>query len=152
MHRITAFVAALALALATVVAPAMSRPAAALDYWCWDDPLLEIAGQRVSINIGVRERDLNRVIGSVVLVIVPENVPVRLIKVDDTFPVWVRIEQRGRATNGNIPVTVHNTLFARGSFDYQMNVTKDDGMTVIARANGLLTNRLATLAFNLRTR
>jgi hypothetical protein len=152
MRRITTLTVALVVAVMAVIAPALSRPAAALDTWCWDDPVVEIGGQRVSINIGVRERDLSKVAGAVVVITVPQNVTTRLISVDDVFPVRVRFVQEGKGNNGNIPVTVHNTLIARGSFDYQMNATTNNGRTVLAHEQNLMTNRVATMEFKLKTR
>lgn len=150
MHRAAAFVAALALALVSVVAPAMSRPADALDYWCWDDPLLEINGQRVSVNIGVRERDLAAVIGTTVVVIVPEGVTVKQIPTKEAFPSRVIVLNLGKGNRGNIPVTVQNTLIARGSFDYQMNATIENGKTVLADERDLKTNQMVSMDFKLK--
>jgi hypothetical protein len=150
MHRAIAFIAAMAIALVWVVAPTMSRPADALDYWCWDDPLLEINGQRVSVNIGVRERDLNKVVGTAVVVIVPEGVTVKHIPTKEAFPSWVRVVNHGKPNRGHIPVTVQNTLVARGSFDYQMNATIENGKTVLAHERDLTTNQLATMDFKLK--
>jgi hypothetical protein len=153
MRRITALVTALALAMVWAVAPALSRPADALDVWCWDDPVLEIAGQRVSVNIGVRQSDLSKVVGAAIVVTVPEGVNARVVSTDDhQFPSWVQIVHEGRGNNGNIPVTVVNTLVARGSFDYQVNATTDHGRTMLDQETGALTNRAVTLEFKLRNR
>jgi hypothetical protein len=152
MHRAIALVAALTMALVWVVAPTMSRPADALDYWCWDDPLLEINGQRVSVNIGVRERDLPKVVGTVVVVIVPEGVTVKHIPTKEAFPSRVHVINQGKPNRGHIPVIVHNTLIARGSFDYQMNATIEDGKTVLAHERDLKTNQLVTMDFKLKVR
>jgi hypothetical protein len=153
MRRSIAFAAALALALVWVAAPVASRPADALDYWCWDDPLLEINGQRVSINIGVRERDLQRIRGTVVLVVVPEGVTVKQIPTKEYFPSWVHVLYEGKGNNGHIPVIVQNTLItSRGNFDYQMNATIDGGKTVLAHEKELKTNEVATMEFKLKTR
>jgi hypothetical protein len=152
MRRLTALAAALALAFVWVVAPTLSKPADALDYWCWDDPLLEIDGQRVSVNIGVRERDLDRVRGTMVLVIVPEGVTVKQIPTKEYFPSWVHVLHEGRGNRGNIPVTIQNTLITRSNFEYQMNATMDGGKTVLAHERGLKTNQVVTMDFNLKDR
>jgi hypothetical protein len=64
------------------------RPAAAQATWCWDDPIIEVNGHRININIGVQgSPDLvaRSVQHAHVTVYVPRGAEYRLIANTSTF-------------------------------------------------------------------
>lgn len=127
---------ALMLAVLTAMAPWRGAPAEASDIWCWDDPVLQIGNQIVSLNLGVRQRDVSTVTGAEIVVAVPEGVPARLVYNDTTyftpvvrFVTYPNPDGRGRndKPRGSYLVYFDVYLTATRNFNYQIEVKTDRG-------------------------
>ena len=66
MRRFLSLLTVLVLALAATALPMAPQPAEASDVWSWDDPVFEVNGQRVAVNLGVRQKDVTAVTGATV--------------------------------------------------------------------------------------
>ncbi len=127
MRRILALVAVLAVAVLSTVLPMHARPAHALEYWCWDDPVFEINGQTVAVNLGVRRDDLPKIIQAEVVVTVPADIAARVVTIDTTwFTPAVRVEHSAERSHGNgtFEVEVDVRITAKQTFAYQIIVTR----------------------------
>ena len=136
MKRLGILGIALVVAVLVAAAPWHSPSAVASDIWCWDDPVLQIGNQIVSLNLGVRQRDVSTVTGAEIVVAVPEGVPARLVRNDTTYftPV-VRFvtypSSDGRAKDGkprgSFLVYFDVYLTATRNFNYQIEVQTERG-------------------------
>lgn len=136
MKRLRMIGIALMLAVLTATAAWRGSPTEASEIWCWDDPVLQIGNQTVSLNLGVRQRDVSTVTGAEIVVAVPEGVPARLVYNDTTYftPV-VRFvtypSSDGRAKDGkprgSFLVYFDVYLTATRNFNYQIEVKTERG-------------------------
>lgn len=127
MRRILLLGAVLAVAIISAALPVRARPAHALDFWCWDDPVFEIDGQSVSVNLGVKRDDLAKIIKAEVVVTVPADIEARIVHVDTTWftpVVHVRHSDERTRGRGGFEVEVDVRITAKESFAYQVAVTK----------------------------
>ncbi len=136
MKRLGILGITLMLAALVAAAPWGSPPAEASDIWCWDDPVLQIGNQIVSLNLGVRQKDVSTVTGATIVVAVPEGVPTRLVHNDTTyftptiqFVTYPSSDGRGKdgKPRGGFLVYFDVYLSASRNFNYQIEVTTERG-------------------------
>ena len=136
MKRVSILGIALMFAVLMAAAPWTRRSAAASEIWCWDDPVLQIGNQIVSLNLGVRQKDVGTVRGAEIVVAVPEGVPTRLVHNDTTyftptirFVTYPSSDGRGkdRKPRGSFLVFFDVYLSASRDFNYQIEVTTERG-------------------------
>jgi hypothetical protein len=150
MRRMLTIVAALTLALLTLTLSARPRTASAGEVWCWDDPIFEINGQIVTVNLGVRQSDLASVTGATVVLTVPAGVSARLVSVETTtYTPSVRIVSSGAAGKRSIDANVNVHMSAGKTFDYQITVTTHGKSGPLASNLFALTNQSQSLNFRL---
>jgi hypothetical protein len=130
----------LTLALLLAVFPAVARHADAFETWCFDDPVVDINGQRVNIDIGV-QGDPAHVSDSVrraeVVIAVPKEVRTRLVSTTNQY-----FQEKVRFTTSDarwspgqpVPVTVTVQFEATTTLPTAMVVTMDG--TTITRSSG----------------
>jgi hypothetical protein len=82
MRRIATLMTAIALVVGAVAAPWHASVAGASDVWCWDDPILEIDGELVAVDLGIRESDLGAVQSAEITVYLPEGMPARVVYIE----------------------------------------------------------------------
>jgi hypothetical protein len=150
MRRAATVLIALAIAAVGFMGSAVTRPAHALDFWCWDDPIVEINGQRVAIDIGVRPGHLPLVTGADVVITVPRGATTRVVYLETTyFTPNVRFVEASKAGGRGTPVTVEVTLRSTRTFDYQLLITRPEVSGTIAKNLFALSNRPVRLSFTL---
>jgi hypothetical protein len=88
--------------------------ASAFESWCFDDPVLVVAGQSVHFALGVPEGHRRLIRGSTLTVTVPSNVSVQLSGTNArSFPLAVSIV-RDESWNGHGAVPVSATAVIQG--------------------------------------
>lgn len=121
MSRATATLSALVLVLVAAFHPGQ---AAAGDIWCWDDPVIEIDGQLVSIDIGVRSTDLRDVRAVALVLTVPRGTKARVVYIESgAFTPTVQIQQaRDDDRDGNA-VRLDVLMTSSRRFTYQIVIS-----------------------------
>lgn len=136
------------IALLAGIAGLVSIPSAvdASVEWCFDDPIVDIGGRRVSITVGVRGEPAQvrqQVKTAKVVIYVPAGVRTRLISTTAVFfkeEVEFRAFDDVRWERGDpIPVLVQVTFEARGRFDARVDVVYPGGAE---RDTGTTTSRI----------
>src|SRR5262249_6854320 len=95
--RRTSLAILLALAALALTLLRLSRPAAAGEFWCWDDPTLVVGGQTVHLSLGVPVQHRGLAHGSALTVTVPANVSAHLTGTNArNFPLTVTLVQDGQ--------------------------------------------------------
>ena len=150
MRRFAILVASLTVALVAAALPVRARQAYALDVWCWDDPVFEINGKRVAVNLGLRTADLAHVQHVEVTLTVPQGTNAKVVYIETTyFTPKVNIVYVP-ASGKNLDVVVGVKVQAAKTFDYQITVTTGTSTNPVARNMFALTNQHHRLAFRLK--
>ena len=121
MSRATALLAALVLVLIGALHP---RHAAAGDIWCWDDPVIEIDGQLVSIDIGVRSTDLKDVRAVALVLTVPRSTKARVVYIEKgAFTPTVQIQESRDDDRDNDALRLDVLMTSSRRFTYQIVIS-----------------------------
>lgn len=104
------------------------RPAhaEALDVWVWDDPVFIVNGQRLSVNVGIRQRDLPAATGVEIVLTVPRGATAKLRYMETTY-----FTPKVRIVTGDVPenqASVGVTVRGSRAFTYQTIVSADGSM------------------------
>ena len=131
---ITAFIAFFVLAGLALAGP-VSRTHAD-DGWCWDDPVVQINGQRLSIDLGVQGQ-ASSVTSASLVITVPEGVHTRLVQSSSAFKTSVVfVHSDGSQTTGRaIPVTVAMQMNTSTPMQTGMRISHYQG-SLITSASG----------------
>lgn len=138
--------------LALAGLPASARPAHAGEVWCWDDPVIQVDGTIVSINLGVRNTDLAAVLGAEVVVSIPAGSVGQVLWIDTTYftPTvrFVTVESaKGAAPVRQFTATV--TLATSRPLDYQIIVQRQDNKNTLTQVSSAYANQPMSLVFSL---
>lgn len=133
MRRIVLAVLVLMFVAAPLL-PATAGTAHASEWWCWDDPVLQIDGQVVRVLAGVPDRFKQRVTLAEVVIMVPNGVDARLTAVNAPhFPQAATLRREGYAVPGSpITVTATLTMHGHGLFESGLKIIHPSGATTVA--------------------
>jgi hypothetical protein len=116
----------------------------AFDGWCFDDPTVAINGQRVAINLGVKDSPdtvASHIQRATIIVTAPEGVPTALVSQQaGPFPVNVVFVPLGHAEPGQpFPVTITAFYAASVHEPALMQITYPDGTRKTFHGNTFVT-------------
>ena len=151
MRRFGLLTLALLLGITLAALPRLSRPAAAGEVWCWDDPVIDVNGVSVSISLGVRQTDLSAVSVAEIIVSMPQGAVGRVAAFDYTYltPI-VRFEtDYSRISSPVQQFTVTIRLNATRALDYQVVVIRQENKQHITETSSAQANQPVSLSFQL---
>lgn len=152
MRRIIIACAILLAGLALSALPPATRPAAAGEVWCWDDPVIQVDNTVISINLGVRQSDLPAVLGAEVVVTIPLTSTGQVLYIDTTYFTPVVRFVTAEVAKGALPAkefmaTV--TLSTSHPLDYQIIVQRQDNKQTLTQVSSAQANQPMSLMFSL---
>ncbi len=147
-YRLLVAVVTLAVVLLALLAP-LAGPVHAVDGWCADDPVLEVNGIALDLQVQMPVSDVLTLRSTTTTVVIPSNVRGRVL-VDDVsaFPMTTRVAAIGAPWSGSgaLPITVLVDVSAATSYPERVVATQPLTLTQIlpnqATAMGTANTRL----------
>lgn len=154
MRKMAIAFATLLTGLVLVGLPGATRPVAAGEIWSWDDPIIEVDGVVVSINLGVRQTDLPAVTGAEVVVTIPAGSTGKVLYIDTTYftPVVRFVFADGAAVKsqtGPKQFIATVTLQTVRPLDYQIVVQQEKNKATLTQVSSAMANQPTSLVFSL---